>query len=71
MLVLQHPQERREALAPGLEIDVLTGTDLKASNSFDAPRRVVPQELPKPQTTGGHTRFEVPPSSYTVIQWGS
>ncbi len=49
---------------------VLTGTDLKASNSFDAPRRVVPQEMGKPQTAGGHTKFEVPPSSYTVIQWG-
>jgi alpha-N-arabinofuranosidase len=49
---------------------VLTGTDLKASNSFDAPRRVSPQEMGKPQTTGGHTKFEVPPSSYTVIQWG-
>ena len=49
---------------------VLTGTDLKASNSFDAPRRVIPQEMGKPQTTGGHTKFEVPPSSYTVIQWG-
>ena len=54
-----------------LTATVLTGSDLKASNSFGAPRRVVPQEMGKPQTSGGHTKFEVPPSSYTVIQWGS
>jgi alpha-N-arabinofuranosidase len=49
---------------------VLTGSDLKAFNSFDAPRRVVPQELGKPVTSGTHTKFEVPPRSYTVVQWG-
>ena len=54
-----------------LTATVLTGTDLKASNSFGAPRRVVPQDLGLPTTSGGHTRFEVPPGSYTVIQWGS
>jgi alpha-N-arabinofuranosidase len=47
----------------------LTGNDLKASNSFDAPQRVVPQDLSKPVTSGGHTKFEVPPRSYTVLQW--
>jgi len=54
-----------------LTATVLTGTDLKASNSFGAPRRVVPQDLGLPTTSGDHTRFEVPPGSYTVIQWGS
>src|SRR5208337_5461814 len=48
---------------------VLTGSDLKAFNGFDAPRRVVPQDLGKPVSSGGHTKFEVPPRSYTAIQW--
>jgi alpha-N-arabinofuranosidase len=48
---------------------VLTGSDLKASNGFDSPKRVVPQDLAKPVTSGGHTKFEVPARSYTVIQW--
>ncbi len=48
---------------------VLTGTDLKASNSFDAPKRVAPQDLAKPATSSGHSKFEVPPRSYTAIQW--
>jgi alpha-N-arabinofuranosidase len=50
---------------------VLTGSDLKAFNSFDSPKRVVPQELGKPVTSGAHTKFEVPPRSYTAIQWGT
>ena len=50
---------------------VLTGSDLKAFNGFDAPRRVVPQDLGKPVSSGGHTKFEVPPRSYTAIQWGA
>jgi len=48
---------------------VLTGDDLKASNSFAAPRRVDPQPQPKPATTGSKTRFEVQPRSYSVVQW--
>jgi alpha-L-arabinofuranosidase len=48
---------------------VLTGDDLKAVNGFDAPERVKPQDFPKPATTNGRTRFEVPARSYTVIQW--
>jgi alpha-L-arabinofuranosidase len=48
----------------------MTGDDLKAVNSFDAPRKVVPQALAKPTTTGGKTKFEVPARSYSVIEWG-
>jgi alpha-N-arabinofuranosidase len=48
---------------------VLTGNDLKAFNSFDSPQRVTPQELGKPATSGGRTKFEVPPRSYTAVQW--
>ena len=54
---------------PVLTALVLTGDDLKASNSFASPRKVVPQELPKPSTAAGRTTVEVPARSYTVIQW--
>jgi alpha-L-arabinofuranosidase len=50
---------------------VLTGSDLKAFNSFDFPKRVAPTDFAKPTTSGGHTKFEVPARSYTVLQWGA
>ena len=50
---------------------LLTGDDLKASNTFDAPQRVVPRALDKPSITGGRAKFEVPPRSYSVIQLGT
>jgi alpha-L-arabinofuranosidase len=50
---------------------VLTGSDLKAADGFDSPKRVAPQDLAKPVTSGGQTKFEVPARSYTVIQWGA
>lgn len=50
---------------------VMTGDDLKAVNSFDAPKKVVPQALAKPVTSGGKTKFEVSARSYSVVQWGS
>jgi alpha-L-arabinofuranosidase len=52
-----------------LEAQVLTGNDLKASNRFAVPKRVAPQGFAKPATRAGRTRFQVPPRSYTVIQW--
>jgi alpha-L-arabinofuranosidase len=52
-----------------LQATTLTGSDLKAVNSFESPRQVLPQELEKPVSTAGRTKFEVPPRSYTVIQW--
>jgi alpha-L-arabinofuranosidase len=48
---------------------LLTGDDLKASNSFAAPQRVAPQSFSAPAASGGRTKFEVPAHSYTVIQW--
>jgi alpha-L-arabinofuranosidase len=54
-----------------LVAQVLTGNDLKAANGFDAPERVKPQSFDKPTTSNGRTRFEVPPRSYSVIQWGA
>ena len=59
--------------APGkvLNSTILTGSDLKAFNSFDVPQRVTPQVFDKPSTAGGRTKFEVPARSYTVIQWAA
>jgi alpha-L-arabinofuranosidase len=54
---------------PALVSTLLTGSDLKAFNSFEAPKKVAPQDLGKPSTASGRTRFEVPARSYTVIQW--
>jgi len=47
---------------------VLTGTDLKASNTFETPTRVAPQKADKPSNAGGRTTFELPPRSYTIVQ---
>jgi len=59
--------------APGkvLMSTTITGSDLKAFNTFESPQRVAPQAFDKPATTGGRTKFEVPARSYTVIQWGA
>jgi len=54
-----------------LTSQVLTGTDLRAVNGFDAPERVKPQAFSKPNTSNGRTRFELPARSYTMIQWGA
>jgi alpha-N-arabinofuranosidase len=48
---------------------VLTGDDLKAANTFAAPKRVVPQSFAAPASSGGRTKLEVPARSYAVIQW--
>jgi alpha-N-arabinofuranosidase len=57
--------------APGQVISafVLTGSDLKAANTFAAPRRVEPQSFSPPVASAGNSKFEVPAHSYTVIQW--
>jgi len=62
---------QNKAPSRALSAVLLTGDDLKASNSFDAPQRVSPRTLDKPSITGGRAKFEVPPRSYTVIQWGA
>jgi alpha-L-arabinofuranosidase len=54
-----------------ISAQVLTGDDLKASNGFDAPRRVEPRPLDKPVTRGAKTTIELPPRAYAAIQWGS
>jgi alpha-L-arabinofuranosidase len=62
-----------EDKAPGsvMTAAVITGDDLKAFNTFDAPQKVVPGTLSKPMSANGKTKFEVPARSYTVIQWGA
>jgi len=57
--------------APSRMVDsmILTGDDLKALNSFEAPQRVAPRPFEKPSTSGTRTRLEAPPRSYSVIQW--
>jgi alpha-L-arabinofuranosidase len=60
-----------EDVAPARSISalVLTGDDLKASNSFAAPQRITQQSFAAPVASRGNSRFEVPARSYTVIQW--
>jgi alpha-L-arabinofuranosidase len=52
-----------------LSATVLTGSDLKAFNSFEAAQRVAPQPADKPSTSGSRTKLELPARSYTAIQW--
>jgi alpha-N-arabinofuranosidase len=47
--------------------ETLTGTDLKAANTFDQPNRVVPQKLDPPAVAARMT-FKLPPRSYTVVR---
>jgi alpha-L-arabinofuranosidase len=54
-----------------LNATVLTGDDLNAFNSFDAPQRVAAQPANKPSTSDGRSQLELPARSYTVIQWAS
>lgn len=58
-----------KAPAQVLQSLVLTGGDLKAANSFEQPRRVIPQALQKPSSANGRARLELPARSYSVIQW--
>ena len=48
-----------------LACETLTGTDLKAFNTFEQPRRVAPQPL-APPAAGSRMTFKLPPRSYTV-----
>lgn len=49
-----------------LACETLTGPDLKAFNTFEAPRRVAPQPLSAP-TVGSRMTLELPPRSYSVM----
>jgi alpha-L-arabinofuranosidase len=52
-----------------VDCQVVTGSDLKAFNSFDAAKRVVPQPLEAPKASSRMT-FKLPPRSYTVVNLG-
>ena len=49
----------------------LTGNDLKAFNTFERPQKVGPQPFAKPTAVNGRTKLELPPRSYTAIQWAA
>jgi alpha-L-arabinofuranosidase len=50
---------------------VITGPDLKAVNSFESPSKVAPQNAEKPVSSGGVTKIELPPRSYSLYRWGA
>jgi len=56
---------RDRAPARVLAAETLTGTDLKAFNTFEAPRQVVPRPLDAPKPAARMT-FKLPPRSYSV-----
>ena len=49
-----------------LTCETLTGADLKAVNTFEAPRRVIPQALTAP-APGARMTLRLPARSYTVL----
>jgi alpha-N-arabinofuranosidase len=53
-----------------LACETLTGTDLKAFNTFEQPRRVAPQRLDAPPP-GPRMTFKLPARSYTVAQFAT
>jgi alpha-L-arabinofuranosidase len=53
-----------------LACQTLTGTDLKAFNTFEQPQQVVPRALDAPAAAARMT-FKLPPRSYTVAHVGT
>jgi alpha-L-arabinofuranosidase len=47
------------------DYQTITGSDLKATNTFAAPKRVIPQTL-EPPKVGSRMIFQLPARSYTV-----
>jgi alpha-N-arabinofuranosidase len=54
-----------------LSASVITGTDLKAVNSFGSPNNVAPQNADKPVLGGNVMKIELPPRSYSLYRWGA
>jgi alpha-N-arabinofuranosidase len=50
-----------------LSCETLTGTDLKAFNTFEDPKRVVPRPL-DPPAAGAKMTFKLPARSYSVAR---
>ena len=53
-----------------LACETLTGSDLKAFNTFDQPKLVVPRPFDLPQV-GSKMTFKLPPRSYSVVQFAT
>ncbi|HLV88361.1 MAG TPA: alpha-N-arabinofuranosidase [Candidatus Sulfotelmatobacter sp.] len=60
-------QDQAPAKAAGSWL--ITGDDLKASNSSSSPGRVAPQAFSVPAAKASRTVLELPARSYTAIQW--
>jgi alpha-N-arabinofuranosidase len=53
-----------------LACETLTGSDLKAFDTFEDPKRVIPKPL-DPPAAGARMTFKLPPRSYTVAHIAS
>ncbi len=53
-----------------LAFESLNGPDLKATNTFDQPKKVVPQQLDAPQA-GSKMTIKLPPASYSVLHFAT
>jgi len=53
-----------------LACETLTGSDLKAVNTFEQPKLVVPKPLQAP-SAGSKMTFKLPPRSYSVVQFAT
>jgi alpha-N-arabinofuranosidase len=53
-----------------LACETLTGSDLKAVNTFEQPKLVVPKPLEAP-SAGSKMTFKLPPRSYSVVQFAT
>lgn len=58
---------RADAPTRVLASQVMTGPDLKATNTFADPKKVVPADLNQPQLNGAKTTIEVPAKSYSLF----
>jgi alpha-N-arabinofuranosidase len=56
---------RQNAPARTVDCQVLTGPDLKAANTFEEPRRVIPRPFDSP-SAGPRMTFRLPARSYTM-----
>ena len=53
-----------------LTSETLTGSDLKAANTFEQPKQVAPQPLEAP-AVGSRMTFKLPPRSYSAVQFAT
>ncbi|HZL79869.1 MAG TPA: alpha-L-arabinofuranosidase C-terminal domain-containing protein [Candidatus Limnocylindrales bacterium] len=53
-----------------LACETLTGSDLKAFNTFEKPTLVSPRQLDAPKI-GSKMTFKLPPRSYSVVQFAT